>query len=75
MDTTKHDFLIVTLGNYSRVKILWKEMDESTPSARADLLERLTLLRNAIRTRVATDTVIWNATIPGKIFADTQGKF
>ena len=79
VDTFKHDFLVVTLGNYSRVKILWEEMDESTPSgqtptARKDLLSRLTLLRNTIRSKVTPDAVIWNATIPGRIFADTQGK-
>ena len=79
VDTSKHDFLVVTLGNYSRVKILWDEMDESTasgltPTARKDLLSRLTLLRNTIRSKVTPDAVIWNATIPGRIFADTQGK-
>ena len=79
VDTSKHDFLVVTLGNYSRVKILWDEMDESaasglTPTARKDLLNRLTLLRNTIRSKVTPDAVIWNATIPGRIFADTQGK-
>ena len=74
VDTAKHDFLTVTLGNYSKVKILWDEMDESTVRAHKDLVTRLTQLRNAIRSQVTPETVIWNATIPGQIFADTQGK-
>ena len=74
VDTSKKDFLVVTLSNYSRVKICWNEMDESTPASRRDLTERLTLLRNAIRSRISPETVIWNATIPDRIFADTQGK-
>ena len=74
VDTSKHDFLVVTLGNYSRVKILWDEMDETTPAARRDLEKRLTLLRSTIRSKVTPDAVIWNATIPGRIFADTQAK-
>lgn len=74
VDTSKHDFLVATLANYSTVKILWDEMDESTPAARQDLLSRLALLRDAIRSKVGPDTVIWNLTIPGKVFADTQGK-
>ena len=72
VDTSKHDFLVATLGNYSKVKILWEEMDESTPVARQDLVVRLTLLRDTIRSRIAPNAVIWNATIPNRIFADTQ---
>ena len=74
VDTSKHDFLVATLGNYSKVKICWDEMDESTANARKDLLARLTKLRQVIRCRVTPGTVIWNATMPGEIFADTQGK-
>lgn len=74
IDTSKHDFLVATLGNYSRVKILWNEMDEGTPNSRKDLEARLTNLRDAIRAKVSPETVIWNATIPNRIFADTQGK-
>lgn len=74
IDTSKHDFLIVTLGNYSRVKILWDDMDGESPQSRADLVRRLSLLRQAIRTKTTPETVIWNVTIPGRVFADTQGK-
>jgi len=74
VDTSKHDFLVVTLGNYSKLKILWENMDDPNASSRKDLLRRLTNLRDAIRSHVATDTVIWNATLPDRIFADTQNK-
>lgn len=74
VDASRHDFLLATLGNYSKVKILWKEMDAATADSRADLERRLTQLRDVIRSRVAADAVIWNATIPDRIFADTQGK-
>jgi len=74
VDTSKHDFLIATLGNYSKVKILWEGMDNPTAASRQDLTKRLTRLRDAIRSKITPDTVIWNATVPGEIFADTQGK-
>lgn len=74
VDTSKRDFLVATLGNYSKVKICWNEMDESSANARKDLLSRLTMLRDAIRSKVTPDTVVWNATMPGEIFADTQEK-
>ena len=72
VDVSKKDFLLATLGNYSKLKILWDEMDEGTPNARADLIHRLTLLRDTMRTKLAPNAVIWNATIPNRIFADTQ---
>ena len=74
VDTSKRDFLVVTLGNYSKVKICWEEMDVPSAKSREDLLSRLTRTRDAIRSRVTPDTVIWNATMPGEIFADTQEK-
>ena len=74
VDTSRRDFLIATLGNYSKVKICWDEMDESSARARTALVSQLTKLRDAVRSKVTPDTVIWNATMPGEIFADTQGK-
>ena len=75
VDTSKHDFLIATLGNYSKLKILWTGMDEApTPESDADLKKRLTQLRAAIRSKVVPNAVIWNATIPDRIFPDTQEK-
>ena len=76
VDTTKHDFLIATLGNYSKLKILWDGMDNPSPTSEsaADLKKRLTQFRDAFRARVVPNAVIWNATIPDRIFLDTQEK-
>ena len=74
VDVSKPDYLIATLGNYSRVKIAWEGMDEETPASRADLVRKLGLLRMAIRSRVAADAVIWNATMPDTVTGDTQKK-
>ena len=74
VDTSKHDFLLATLGNYSKLKILWTGMDDPTPESGADLRKRLTQLRDAIRSKVVPNAVIWNATIPDRIFLDTQEK-
>ena len=74
VDVSKPDYLIATLGNYSRVKIAWEGMDEESPASRADLVRKLGLLRMAIRSRVASDAVIWNATMPDTVTGDTQKK-
>lgn len=74
VDVSKQDFLLATLGNYSTVKIAWDGMDEQTPASHADLVRKLSLLRKAIRSQVAPDAVIWNATMPDSITGDTQRK-
>lgn len=74
VDVSKPDFLLATLGNYSTVKIAWEGMDEQTPASRADLVRKLGLLRKAIRSRVAPDAVIWNATMPDTVTGDTRKK-
>ena len=75
VDTTKHDFLTVTLGDYSKLKILWENMDEPTPDSQKDLYRRLTQLRDIRRSKVAPGTTTtWNATMPDSITADTQEK-
>ena len=51
-------------------------MDEATPAARAALEARLDMLLKVIRSRCeGLKAVIWNATLPDYIFADTQEKF
>jgi len=79
-DVSRPDYILLTLGgaNYARVKFAWADMDdEETPESRAALQRQLRHLREAIRSRLGDDTVIWNATdttTPGRIYADTKGK-
>lgn len=74
VDTAPHDYLLATLGNYAKLKIAWDGMDDPTPASTADLVHRLTNLRDAMRSKVVPGAVIWNATISDRIFADTQEK-
>ena len=74
VDVSKPDFLVATLANYSTVKIAWDGMNDQTPASRADLVRKLTMLRKAIRSQVAPDAVIWNATMPDTVTGDTQKK-
>ena len=69
---SKPDYLLATLGDYSRLKIAWDGMDSPSAKSRHELEGRLALLVQTIRTRVGTGARTWNATMPGSIFADTQ---
>lgn len=66
VDASKPDYLTMTLSNYSKVKIVWSD--------HADLVTRLNQLMAAIHSQIGTNVKIWNATMPDKIFADTQEK-
>lgn len=78
VDVSKPDFLVATLGNYSRLKIAWKSMEENNRNSRENLHTQLRYLVQAIRTRIAPDSgIIWNATYvdePERITADTKEK-
>jgi len=74
-DASHPDFILATLGDYSRAKIAWDDMGDGAGGDRTDMLLRLTQLRQAIRTRLATGSVLWNATQKNRIFADTKESF
>ena len=73
VDMSKPDYLLVTLGGtYARAKIAWEGMDDPDRNSREDLVTRLSNLRAAIRTGAAPGARIWNATLPDRIFADSE---
>lgn len=74
VDISKPDFLCTTLGDYSTAKIAWGGMDDPDSTSRADLIETLRNLRNAIKSNVGQGVKTWNATSPEFIYADTKEK-
>lgn len=75
VDTSKADFLLVTLGDYSLAKISWDGMDDATPASRAALESRLDRLLEAVSARCdGLKVVVWNATRPDYVYGDTQEK-
>lgn len=71
-DVSPTDYITATLGNYSRAKIAWPEMDRPTATTRDAMTNQVVKLQQAVKTRLADNTVIWNATIPNRVFADTK---
>lgn len=69
----KPDFLWVTLGNYQRAKVAWEGMDAAqSAAAKENMLKIMRHLRDAINADLTGAAVVWNATEPGKIYADTK---
>jgi bifunctional DNA-binding transcriptional regulator/antitoxin component of YhaV-PrlF toxin-antitoxin module len=71
-DACKPDFLLVTLGNYQKAKIAWEGMDNPSPRTQDKMLKVMRNLRDAINARLTGISVIWNATEPDRVYADTK---
>jgi len=61
VDTSPRDYLLLTLGNYSRAKIAWEHMGQDDATARASLRSQLVRLSRAIGTHLTPGTTLWNA--------------
>ena len=78
VDATRPDCLFAILGNYSQANIAWTGMDSPTAETRAAMEKQLMHLVKAYKTRLATPSngiasvVVWNATEPGVVYANTK---
>ena len=77
VDTFKQDYLFATLGDSSRAKIAWEDMEKPTKSSRISLTNQLSRLSLAVKSSVAAGTKLWNATdwgTPCRIYANDPTK-
>jgi len=74
-DVSKPDYVNLVLGDYSQARIAWdgwEKMENASAATKAAMRSQLTNLRNAIRTKVGQGALIWNATQPGRVYADSR---
>ena len=72
VDSTPKDYVLVTLGNYSRAKIAWEHMDTDSRLSRDSLKRQLKRLLEALNTNLASQTATWIVTdygTPGRVYA------
>ena len=62
LDTSKKDYLLVTLGDYSTAEIAWDHMGEDSEIAHQSLRRQLVHLAQAIATRLTPRATRWIAT-------------
>ena len=77
VETFKQDYLFATLGDSSRAKIAWEDMDKDSKASRTSLRRQLKRLSQAMQSNVAAGTKLWNATdwgVPGRIYANDPTK-
>ena len=66
VDTSKKDYLLVTLGDYSTAEIAWERMGEDAEIAHQSLRRQLVRLAQAIAARLTPRAIRWIATEYGK---------
>lgn len=74
VDATSPDYLLISFGESrtDRAKVDWEGRGQPTEKARKALRQTLKYLKQAVDTRLGERAVMWNATIPNRIFADTK---
>ncbi len=77
VETFKPDYVLATLGDSSRAKIAWEDMDKPSRASRISLTNQLARLTSVVKCNVAAGTKLWNATdwhTPSRIYADDPTK-
>ena len=72
IDTAPRDYLLLTLGNYSRAKFAWAHMGQDDAIAKESLKDQIVKLAQVIATNLTPGTTMWNAMDyeDGRIYAD-----
>ncbi len=77
IDTSHKDYLLVTLGNYDRVKLAWDHMEDDTRLSRDSLAKQLKRVSQAINLNITPRTTLWIATdwgSPGRVYASDPSR-
>lgn len=75
VDVDRRDCLYAVLGDYSGAKIAWEGMDDGGEKADKAMAKQLKRLRDSFMSGVVPSLprpVVWNATEPDRVFADTK---
>ncbi len=72
IDTSPRDYLLLTLGNYSRAKFAWAHMGQDDAVAKDSLKDQIVKLAQVIAATPIAGTTMWNAMDyeDGRIYAD-----
>lgn len=71
-DASGSDCITMVIGSYSKVKIAWDDMEKGGEKSRKSMMSRLTDLAYAVQSGLLDEVKVWDATQPGRIYADTR---
>lgn len=73
VDTAKDDYLLLTLSDHRQAKIAWDGMSDDEKDTDAKMQRQFDQLALAMESEIGRGCLLWDATIPGRIFATTPG--
>lgn len=73
VDTAKDDYLLLTLSDHRQAKIAWDGMADDEKDTQAKMQRQFDQLALAMESEIGRGCLLWDATIPGRIFAATPG--
>ncbi|HBO99122.1 MAG TPA: hypothetical protein DD637_04725 [Verrucomicrobia bacterium] len=74
VDAAPFDYLVISFGSArcDRAKVDWEGRGQATEKARKALRKTLLQLKQAYDTHLGERAVMWNATVPDRVFANTM---
>jgi cell division septal protein FtsQ len=73
VDTAKDDYLLVTLSDHRQAKIAWDGMSDDEKDTQVKMQRQFDQLALAMESDIGRGCLLWDATIPGRIFATAPG--
>ncbi|HOE60882.1 MAG TPA: FtsQ-type POTRA domain-containing protein [Kiritimatiellia bacterium] len=73
VDTSKEDYLLLTLFDHRQVKFAWKGMRDEAKDTVSRMQRHFDQLAQAMESEIGRACLMWDATQPGRIFATPSG--
>ena len=73
VDTGKDDYLLLTLSDHRQAKIAWDGMSDDEKDTQVKMQRQFDQLALAMESDIGRGCLLWDATIPGRIFATAPG--
>jgi cell division septal protein FtsQ len=73
VDASKADYLLLTFSDYRQAKFAWGGMSDEQMKTQTLMQNHLDNLAKAMDSEIGRPRMMWNATLPGRIFAPQAG--
>ncbi len=73
LDTTKEDYLLLTLSDHRQAKFAWDGMQDEGKNTVARMQRQFDQLAQAMESEIGRPCLLWDATHPGRIFGMPPG--
>ena len=73
LDTTKDDYLLLTLSDHRQAKFAWDGMQDEEKNTETKMQKQFDQLAKSMESDIGRPCLQWDATHPGRIFGTPPG--